>query len=613
MKTILLSSLVTLTTLAFAQKSKVMSFPKASTIIASEITEDWNPVVQNLEAPIPGGDSYRSYLQELKQNLPAPTREPMGAQRSSYAPPTLVSGFDGNPFTTSVPNDNDVAISNDGKVLSVINVSVYAYDASTGQTLFNSSLQAFSASLGLPQSKYDPRVMYDPIEDRFIIVFLNSFDDSTSFIVVAFSDTNDPTGAWHLYSLPGNPNLNGTWTDFPMLGLTEHELFITGNSILNDTSWQEGFVETLLWQVNKHDGFAGDSLRTRLWHDIKHGNRPIRNLCPAKGGTTLHSSPDQYFISNRNFDVVNDTFFLVYLSDTMNGNPQLTVQIIKADLEYGVPPVARQPSGHTFETNDGRMLSAYYENDLIHFVGNVRVPSTGYAGIYHGILSDPGGTPSIKGAIISPDSTLDLGYPNIVYTGRNPIDECVIVCDHSGPDTFPGVSAFYYREGSYSDRLSIKTGNSYVNLLTGIYERWGDYTGAQRVYNDTGVIWVSGNYGRVQPPVLLRKNATWIAQLGAYGEVVSSLSEPAPSVGMTTYPNPFEQTFTINFSNPNETTLRFVLYDIQGRLVKVLLSDRVKKGENQFSFSTEPLLSGTYVLSITSPHVLVATAQVVKN
>ena len=246
--------------ISFGQQSRQFSVPKAATVVASAITTDWNPNLQSLEAPLPGGEGYRSYLQELKQNLPAPTGESyhnLSHQRNAGSPRAL-AGFDGNPYNQRVPNDNDMSVSNDGKIISVINSSVYVFD-DTGAVLFSSSLAAFSTALGLPESKYDPRTMYDPIEDRFVVVFLNSFDDSTSYIVVAFSQTNDPTGAWNLYKLSGNPRGNGTWTDFPMIALTEDEFIVTGNSILNDTSWQEGFVETLLWQVNKHDGYAGDS------------------------------------------------------------------------------------------------------------------------------------------------------------------------------------------------------------------------------------------------------------------------------------------------------------------------------------------------------------------
>lgn len=607
----LLFPILLLSSVAFGQQAQKFTFPKSATTTVSQITEDYSPALQNLEAPAPGGENYREHLLEIKQNLPAPTGEPLTTFRSAEPPPLKVSGFNGNSYDNRVPNDNDMAISNGGKIVSVINSNISVFEAATGQKLLNVSLQAFSDSLGIPDDKFDPRVMYDPLEDRFIIVFLRGFDDSSSYIVVAFSQTNDPAGAWNLYALAGNPNLDTTWTDFPMLGLTQDELFITGNSIINDSSWQVGFTRTLLWQINKHDGFAGDSLRTMLWDSIFYGGRPIRNLCPAKGGNTPYG-PDQWFISNRNFDVTNDTFFLVHLSDTINGNPQLTVQVIKADVEYGVPPVARQTSNHTFETNDGRVLSAFYENDRIHFAGNCRVPSTGFAGIYHGILTDPDGTPAIHGNIIG-DTALDFGYPNIVYTGNVPFDEAFIVCDHSSPDTFAGMSAFFYREGNYSGRTSIRTGDSYVNILSGTYERWGDYTGAQRLYSDTNVIWVSGNYGRwVGSALFKRQNATWIAELrtGGWPTVVP---EPQQEAMPTPYPNPFAEFFSIRFINPSTQLLDFRLYDLQGREVKWLLRDRVKAGENEFSFSTGPLAAGHYLLKIEGSTVNIASTTVIKN
>ncbi|MEZ5014183.1 MAG: hypothetical protein R2794_07815 [Chitinophagales bacterium] len=72
--------------------------------------------------------------------------------------------FDG----TSVPNDNDLAISNGGKIISVINSSIYIYDMD-GTFLQTLSLAAFADTLDIPDIKFDPKVVYDPVNDKFII------------------------------------------------------------------------------------------------------------------------------------------------------------------------------------------------------------------------------------------------------------------------------------------------------------------------------------------------------------------------------------------------------------------------------------------------------------
>ena len=53
----------------------------------------------------------------------------------------------------------------------------------------------------------------------------------------------------------------------------------------------------------------------------------------------------------------------------------------------------------------------------IQFVSNTLDPTTGFCGVYHGIITDLEGTKNIDALTIG-DDTLDIGYPNIAYTGK---------------------------------------------------------------------------------------------------------------------------------------------------------------------------------------------------
>jgi hypothetical protein len=76
--------------------------------------------------------------------------------------------------------------------------------------------------------------MYDPKADKFVLMCPVGFVDSTSKIIVGFSQTNDPNGNWNLYTLPGNPLNNNLWSDYPMISMTEKELFLSINLLYND-------------------------------------------------------------------------------------------------------------------------------------------------------------------------------------------------------------------------------------------------------------------------------------------------------------------------------------------------------------------------------------------
>ena len=60
---------------------------------------------------------------------------------------------------------------------------------------------------------FDPDVVYDEAEDRFVI----GIDGNGDSYCVAASQTGDPTGAWYRYGFP--TDVNGAFFDFPHMGV----------------------------------------------------------------------------------------------------------------------------------------------------------------------------------------------------------------------------------------------------------------------------------------------------------------------------------------------------------------------------------------------------------
>ncbi len=78
---------------------------------------------------------------------------------------------------------------------------------------------------------FDPRAVYDPIWNRWIIVATRrgtSATDSVKKFRLAVSQTSNPTGSYYLYTVnfPGN---NGDFWDYPQLGFDQDAVFVTGN------------------------------------------------------------------------------------------------------------------------------------------------------------------------------------------------------------------------------------------------------------------------------------------------------------------------------------------------------------------------------------------------
>lgn len=597
---------------------KQFVFNKQATINFENITQDFAPVMLVKEMPKPGSEKMVQY------HYPENKSQANASQQTTVLP-NLALGYSamGNPWGSSTPNDNDVAISDSGFVMSVVNTNIYIKNINTGVASAVKSLAAFTAPVNSKHQESDPKVLYDPKSDRFIFMCFTGFVDTTSKLIFGFSQTNNPNGAWNLYTLPGNPLNNNLWSDYPMLAMTEKELFLSINLLRNDSSWQTGFVETVIWQIKKDSGYAGLPLGAFMHYNIKYGSKSIRNLCPAKGGSKLYK-PNMYFISNRNFASMNDTVFLVNVTDTIGAPTNtLTVKALVSNQPYYFPPAGRQPntlgtaiSTQSLACNDARTLGAFFENNTIQYVHNTKNPANNQVTTYYGVVTNPqSASPIAKGYIIAND-TMDFGYPNISYAGNSATDNTAIInFNHSSPKVFAGCSAMRADAlGNFSPILRIKNGLKTIDLLSSNLERWGDYSGSQRRYNKPGQVWISGYYSYQYNTVYKYVHAAWIAQIGLDANQVLGVSESVknePSVLL--FPNPAQDLFSVDFTIAKPEYMTFELLDAQGKLVTVLMRDWIKLNQNTFQFSLRDVNTGIYFLKITGNNNTNITKKIIKQ
>lgn len=596
-----------------SHRTTVFTAQRRGVVNVNDIKTDYAPILEHHEMPRPGiaTEADEQEMQAIKARIHrvASGKTEIGeASLGTLSAPKQELNFEGNTFGSGWPNDNDMAISNKGFIVSVINSTMNVYD-STGKQLKSVSLDAFGSSLGLKYSKYDPRALYDPIADRFIVAYLNGQNDSTSFITFAFSQTSDPTGNWNLYTISGNPNKDTTWSDYPIIALTRDELFLTINSLQDNKTWQAGFQQSYIWQIDKNSGYQGKQLVTKLHDQIAYNNVRLRNICPVQGGSTLYG-PQEYFVSSRNFSIQSDSIYLLKLSGLLSdATSKLDISLLRSTTgKYGMPPSAHQPTNNanvkrSLQTNDARVLDAVIENGNIHFVGNSVIQSTGLAGIFHGVIAGADQSdPSLSIDLIG-GGDLEFGYPSIAYTGMNAGDDDYLISFNHVADTVDaGNSIIYYNKGNYSDVQRLYRGQAFI-FISDKDERWGDYSGAQRRYNHPGSVWVAATYSK--------KSSNSLGTVFGYGTRISSVSSPvlAASVKEDTqpeqlsaevFPNPIVQytPLQVKFNLKKEAYLTFSLYDINGKLLTRLMNEKAEEGSSTFSFNTSSLSRGIYFLKI---------------
>ena len=554
--------------------------------------------LKNLEAaPMP---IMRS--KKVKAIIDSQRKRTLVKSKSSYLnspeelTPNIESSFNGKPIgMAGIPNDNTMAISNDGFIVSAINTTVTILNEKGDRLGFKSLYGMTAGQLGLLDRYYDPKVIYDPISDRFILVFLEGSTSADSRIVVGFTETNDPTQSWNFYALNGKPLGGKTWSDYPIIAHNKTDLYITVNLLRDNESWQEGFVESFIWQVNKQDGYDGnEDLRQNLFSGINYNNKPVWSICPVQPGIDFDQE-NMYFLSVRPDAMSNDTLFLHEITNsTTSGNAQHKLSVLTTDLPYGVPPTAYQPIvGYRLQTNDTRVLSAVYHDNTIHYVQSSILTDEIRSGIYHGIISSMNEMPQVNGTIIS-SNQLDFAYPSIAFAGNTKLDNqsMVITFSHVGENEYAGTSAIYHNkseglESIYSNVVSLKSGDSLINtFVADTAERWGDYTDIQRKYNEPDIIWLCGSYGDS-----LGRNNVWLSKLSVKNDLIVEDK-------FLVYPNPVESSveISINFMVDDQVTIQLV--NNLGSVVKEINHEPVRKGNARFLLNTEDLSSGVYILAL---------------
>ncbi len=571
--------------------------PKANTINLSEPFTDYEPNWQVLEAPPVDGDSYAAYLAKVKEESAKKfpkNYDYIPQARSGSEAPVVTRALFGNPSPSNTPTDNHIAVNANEQVISVVNSNITVKDAPNFITSLSISLEAFTETLAISNFVFDPRVNYDPKSDRYFMTMLSGSRSNESYIILAFSETNDASGNWHQYVLDGTPEDDGTWSDYPMITFTDTEFFLSMNSIRDNEPWETGFDHTLIYQWKKEEAFNGDPLNMKVWYEVEYGGKSIRNIHPVKDAKG-EPGDNVYFLSNRNFDMQNDSIFILEITGKHDDpNTALEVDVKKMDQPYGAPPHATQREG-LLQTNDARILDSYLLNDKVHFVGNTINFDNGLATFYHGIVDDIAGERSISSNFIQSVAGEEYGYPSIAYTGIEQEDtDAIIVFLHTSANRNAGYSALYYdNDGLYSPHATVKEGITFIDMLNQEVERWGDYSGNQRNYSDPGEVWVSASYGGTQ-----RVNGTTIGEIIRPSLFVST-DQIAESVKVKTYPNPTTDRFSIEIDAMDIDNLHMFLTDLNGKVIHTFTNTKPKRsGILDFSFSTQPLSAGTYLLNI---------------
>ncbi len=157
---------------------------------------------------------------------------------------------------TVIPPDTSGAVG-PNHLLVALN-SQLRIQSKSGVTLTTTTLLNFFTGSG--HTSFDsPRVAYDALSGRWIVIVAADPGTSMSSVVLAASQTNDPTGSWYTYDIPVTGTL---YADRPFVGFSRDWIVVTSNLYANSNNiWQGCHVDVL----NKAQVYSGTTpTRTRF-------------------------------------------------------------------------------------------------------------------------------------------------------------------------------------------------------------------------------------------------------------------------------------------------------------------------------------------------------------
>ncbi|MCP4356488.1 MAG: hypothetical protein GY796_00520 [Chloroflexi bacterium] len=512
-----------------------------------------------------GGPGQNMFVEATQPLGPGPTAQGSDKPTTPSVPsplaPGLINNFGGPDFDNNatltgsyyIPPD-PIAAAGPNHVVSVVNVAIQ-WHTKAGVQQNNQSLQTFfSGSSPAPTTvTFDPKVIYDQYEDRFVVVTLEKIDTginpnagNISRIYLAVSDDSNPAGTWYYQVIDAKVNTGGLdyWFDYPGFAVDEDVIYITGNMFQFVTN--AGATFNQLWIIDKGAGSGG------LYDG---GTSATSSMNPAGAGFNVTYQPAHVFgsggipgagpigtflVGYNGFTFggpgANEVVSIIRVDDPV-GTPTMSGSFVPvADLEdiggvFGFPDLPDAPQNGTatlVEVNDRRTYQAVWRNNSLWATTSIEPNAgadTGQTTAHWWHLD----TSAAPGSPVTLTDEGNIGGEDIA-TGAYTFFPSVAVdpCNNAGfgfaaseSTIYPGA---YYTNRYASDTAGIVQSTGTLVAGTDYYirtfgtgrNRWGDYSGMALDPDNEATFWVFNEYAMTRGTAFGGEDGRWATEYGSF-------------------------------------------------------------------------------------------------
>jgi hypothetical protein len=567
----------------------------------------------------------------------------------NFSPANIITNFEGFNFTNNaIENAGRVFIPPDpigaagiDRLIAVVNVMIEAQSKS-GTLLWRDALKDFFHDLSPQTYTFDPKVIYDHYEDRFLVVVLekeqsgrNPDPENKSRIFLAVSKDGTPKSAtaedWYYHEIIAK-TLIGTeeyWADYPGFEVDEEAIYITANMFSFEGG--SGTNKTYLWIIDKgtSDGFyAGSSASVAVYDPFASNSGIASTTMPAQvfGANGAGIGVGTYLVTYSGLSKGTTEFIQIVRINNPLGTPSfyllpyVSLGDIENNIQVELPDAPQLGSDIPIEVNDRRALDCVWRNNVLWLITTIN-PRTGPdAGqtTAHWIKISTSGTPTLidQGNIGGEDIALNTFtfYPSIAV---NSAGDAMFGFSASAATIYAGAYVTG-RQTEDSDGIvqaseTVKAGEDhYVRTFGDIQEpkpnRWGDYSGISLDPTNDQIFWVFNEYAAARGDSSNGEDGRWgtvWASCSFYPVSISLSNQSIPDeyTLFPNYPNPFNPSTTISFFLPEAQLVNLEIFDSNGRKIRSMINESKHAGFHQLSWDGsneqgKPAVSGLYIFRI---------------
>lgn len=482
-----------------------------STVVAAQVI-DTNQYVQQVyrTEPYAGEPATKNGL-PIKSDIPPLEIGPMNnlvpgglsdIQRVSEGP--FFPGISNTPWS---PPDPTIAVGMNHIVETVnMEVAFFSKDGTVQfqQRLDSSGSPGFLEDIGGGNFTFDPKCFYDHYEDRFLLIALERYSDSSeSYITLAISDDGDPNGIWYKYRTWSVVEISNEdfWVDYPGLGYDANGYYITNNLF----GFNGGFGGVLVRTIDKTPMLTGSPL---TFNDVRDPSSSSIQVAQHFGANSAPIIVSRQSGSQLKITAINNAFT----------NP--TLQNVAVNVPaFSSADNAPNTGGGLIESGllGTRLMNVHWRDGKLWTAHSV-LDSGGSRSVARWYEVDMGDWPNGGSPSLNQSGEIDLGgdqwtfFPAI-YTNDN--GGTAMVYGQSSPTEFVSVHA--------TGRLasdSIGTMGSTTELMIGDASasgRWGDYFDIAVDPTDGTTFWMVGEY---------QTSSGWVTSINSF-----TLDEPQVVIG----------------------------------------------------------------------------------